>query len=136
MQAIPLQRPAAVVAPSHISDSSGSAMARATVNLFRRWGVGDAEACTLLGGMSASTYARWKRGDIGRLGTDLKTRLSLLMGVHKALRILFTDKDRVYHWVMQPNTALEGARPLDVMLRGQIMDLYRIRNFLDAARGW
>ena len=133
LQLIERARPAD--ADRAITDREGEAMARAAVNLFRHWGLTDAEAAVLLGGISRRTYARWKDGDIGRLTIDQKTRLSVLMGVHKALRILFTDKARVYGWVKKPNAAFGGASALDVMLRGFITDLFRVRHYLDAARG-
>ncbi|WP_337918450.1 antitoxin Xre-like helix-turn-helix domain-containing protein [Pseudaminobacter soli (ex Zhang et al. 2022)] len=53
--------PANTASPS-ISDDKAGAPARATVNLFRAWGLTDGEACTLLGGMSARTSARWNDG--------------------------------------------------------------------------
>lgn len=133
LQLIERARPAN--ANREITDREGEAMARAAVNLFRHWGLTDAEAAVLLGGISKRTYARWKDGDIGRLTVDQKTRLSVLMGVHKALRILFTDKARVYGWVKKPNAAFGGASALDVMLGGFITDLFRVRHYLDAARG-
>ena len=133
LQLIERARPAD--ADRAITDREGEAMARAAVNLFRHWGLTDAEAAVLLGGISKRTYARWKDGDIGRLTVDQKTRLSVLMGVHKALRLLFTDKARVYGWVKKPNAAFGGASALDVMLRGFITDLFRVRHYLDAARG-
>lgn len=136
MQALAVARAQHQQAPERISDDIGAAMARACINLFQKWSLTDAQACVLLGGISMSSYNRWKRGDIGRLGVDVKTRLSLLMGMHKALRILFTDNQLAYGWVQQANTELDNLRPLDVMLRGQILDLYLIRNYLDAARGW
>lgn len=120
----------------HISDEGGAAMARASINLFRKWGITDAQACVLLGGISESKYNRWKKNDIGRLGVDLKTRLSLLMGIHKALRILFTENERAYAWVKKQNKAFGGVSALDVMLKGQISNIYDVRNYLDAARGW
>lgn len=118
-----------------ITDEEGLAMAEAAVNLFRLWGLTDADACTLLGGISTATYNRWKRGEIGRLAVDQKTRLSILMGIHKALRILFTENERVYAWVKKPNRAFDGKSALDIMLQGQIMDLFDVRFYLDAARG-
>jgi uncharacterized protein (DUF2384 family) len=119
-----------------ITDAEGEAMARAAVNLFRLWGITDAEACVLLGGgVSKRTYARWKAGEIGRLDTDQKTRLSILMGIHKALRLLFTENARAYEWVKKPNKAFGGEAALDVMLRGYLTDLFRVRHYLDAARG-
>src|SRR3990167_4560677 len=69
-----------------ITDAEGLAMAEAAVNLFKLWGLTDAEACTLLGGISTATYNRWKRGEIGRASCRERTRLSILMGIHKALR--------------------------------------------------
>lgn len=118
-----------------ITDAEGLAMAAAAVNLFRFWGLTDAEACTLLGGISTATYNRWKRGEIGRLNVDQKTRLSILMGIHKALRVLFTENERVYAWVKKPNKAFGGRSALAIMLQGQIMDLFDVRFYLDAARG-
>jgi uncharacterized protein (DUF2384 family) len=118
-----------------ITDAEALAMAKAAVNLFRLWGLTDNEACTLLGGISTATYNRWKRGEIGRLNVDQKTRLSILMGIHKALRILFTENERVYAWVKKPNKAFGGRSALEIMLQGQIMDLFDVRFYLDAARG-
>ena len=118
-----------------ISDAEGAAMARAAVNLFRLWELTDAQACVLLGGLSKRTYARWKEGGVGRLTVDQKTRLSILMGIHKSLRILFTDKTRAHAWVRKPNDAFGGASALDVMLGGYLTDLYRVRHYLDAVRG-
>ena len=118
-----------------ITDEEGEAMARAAVNLFRHWGITDAEACVLLGGVSKRTYARWKDGEIGRLTIDQKTRLSVLMGIHKALRILFTEKSRVYDWVKKPNRAFGGRSALEIMLGGYLTDLFRVRHYLDASLG-
>jgi hypothetical protein len=77
-----------------ITDAEAGALARATVNLFRAWGLSDAEARTLLGGMSARTWARWKDGEPGRIDRDLRMRMAHLMGIHKGLRYLFREPAR------------------------------------------
>lgn len=118
-----------------ISDAEGKAMGRAVVNLFARWGLTDAQACVLLGGLSARTWARWKTGTIGRVPRDLKARLSNLMGIHKALRIIFTEAERSYGWINQPNEAFGRSSALDVMLAGELTDIMRVRRYLDSARG-
>ncbi|GHD98641.1 hypothetical protein GCM10008024_02970 [Allgaiera indica] len=118
-----------------ITDAEGGALARATVNLLRAWGLTDAEARTLLGGMSARTWARWKDGTIGRVDRDLKMRMAHLMGIHKGLRYLFKDPARGYAWVRKPNAAFGGQSALDYMLRGELADLARMRDWLDAERG-
>lgn len=118
-----------------ITDEEGQAMARAAVQLFAHWGLSDREAAILLGGIAPRTYQRWKSGQIGRLDRDLKARLSNLMGIHKALRLIFSDAERSYAWVRQPNEAFGDRSALDVMLAGDLTDLMRVRRYLDAERG-
>jgi uncharacterized protein (DUF2384 family) len=135
MRLVPIEDGSATSATGRITDEEAAALARAVVRLFRRWELTDAQACTLLGGMSTATYGRWKRGEIGRINVDLATRLSNLIGIHKSLRILFTDAARVYAWVRRPNQAFGGRSALDVMLAGRLTDLIRVRAYLDAERG-
>lgn len=118
-----------------ITDAEAAAMARASIRMFANWGLTDAEACTLLGGLSPRTYQRWKAGEIGRLPRDLKARLSNLLGIHKALRIVFRDPGQGYRWISRPNERFGGASARQVMLGGELTDLMRVRALLDAERG-
>jgi uncharacterized protein (DUF2384 family) len=120
--------------PEPITDEEAAAMFRAALNLFRLWGVTDDQAATLLD-LPRRTFARWKAGDVGRIGRDGKARLSNLMGIHKALRILFREAARGYAWIKAPNDAFGGRSALDVMLGGELTDLMRVRWYLDAERG-
>ncbi len=118
-----------------ITDPEGKAMGRAVVNLFERWGLSDAQACVLLGGLSPRTWARWKKGDVGRVSRDLKARLSNLMGIHKALRIVFVEPERGYGWVTRSNEVFGKASALEIMLAGEMTDIMRVRRYLDSVRG-
>lgn len=118
-----------------ITDDEAGALARATVNLFKVWGLSDAQSRTLLGDMSQSTWDRWKRGDIGRVDRDRKMRMAHLMGIHKGIRHLFSDPQRGYAWVKKENAAFEDKSALDVMLRGEMSDLETLRQWLNAERG-
>jgi Protein of unknown function (DUF2384) len=120
--------------PEPITDEEAAAMFRASLNLLRLWGVSDDQAATLLD-LPRRTFARWKAGEVGRIGRDGKARLSNLMGIHKALRIIFSDASRGYAWIKAPNTAFGGASALNVMLGGELTDLMRVRRYLDAERG-
>ncbi len=120
--------------PEPITDEEGAAMFRAVVNLFRLWRVTDGEAATLLD-LPGRTYARWKGGDPGRIGRDGKARLSNLMGIHKALRIIFREPQRGYDWMRKPNALFAGLSALDIMLDGELTDLMRVRRALDGERG-
>jgi hypothetical protein len=117
-----------------ISDAEAGAMFRAALNLFRLWGVSDAEAAVLLD-MPARTFARWKATGAGRIGRDGRARLSNLMGIHKALRLIFREPQRGYQWIKAPNAAFGNRSALEVMLGGDLTDLMRVRRYLDAERG-
>ena len=118
-----------------ITDEEAAALARTTVNLFRAWQLSDIEARTLLGDMAQRTWARWKEGSIGRIDRDLRARMAILMGIHKGLRYLFSDPARGYDWIRKPNAAFNGQSALDIMMRGEIIDLIDLRIYLDAERG-
>ena len=133
LQEIP--RTQAVPDTPQITDREAEAMARAVIRLFEKWQLSDVEARELLGGLAPRTYARWKAGEPGRIDRDLATRLSLLMGIHKGLRYLFSDAGRGYAWVGKPNRAFGDLTPLAVMARGDIFSLARVRSYLDAERG-
>ena len=61
---------------------------------------------------SRSTIARYRRGEPLADSADLLARAGHLLGIHKALRILFPhDRDLAYRWVSTPNRRF-GARPL------------------------
>lgn len=120
--------------PDPITDEEAGAMFRAALNLFRLWGVTDDQASIILD-LPRRTFARWKAGEIGRIGRDGKARLSNLLGIHKALRIIFREPARGYAWIKTPNAAFSGGSALDVMLHGELTDLMRVRNYLDAERG-
>jgi len=61
--------------------------------------------------------------------------LSNLIGIHKALRIIFSEATRGYAWIRSANDAFGGASALDVMLGGELTDIMRVRRYLDAERG-
>lgn len=121
-------------APAPITDAEASAMFRAALNLFRFWSITDENAAVLLD-MPVRSYRRWKAGEIGRIDRDARARLSNLMGIHKALRIVFSEPQRGYAWIQAPNAAFGGRSALEVMLGGELTDLMRVRRYLDSERG-
>jgi len=120
--------------PDPITDEEAAAMFRASLNLLRLWRVTDEQAATLLD-LPLRSYRRWKAGEIGRISRDGKARLSNLMGVHKALRLIFREPQRGYDWIRAANAAFDGRTALDVMLGGELTDLMRVRRYLDHERG-
>lgn len=117
-----------------VTDAEAAAMFRATINLFKRWELTDEQAAMLLD-LPNRTYARWKAGELGRIDRDTRARLSNLMGIHKALRIIFREAERGYRWIRAANETFGGRSALEVMLGGELTDLMRVRRLLDAERG-
>lgn len=119
---------------AEVSQAEAAAMLRSSFNLFDRWQVSDGEARILLGQPSSSTFYRWKRGAIGTIPHDTICRLGDLMGIHKALRYMFTDPKRGYAWIRASNLAFGGKSALDRMLGGAPSDITAVRAYLDAER--
>jgi hypothetical protein len=122
-------------ATSKVTPEETAAMLRAAFNLFDRWGISEPQARILLGSPSRSTVHRWRKGQIGDVPHDTAWRLGDLMGIHKALRYMFTEPSRSYAWVKKPNTAFGGRSALDRMLAGAPSDITAVRAYLDAERG-
>ena len=120
--------------PDPVTQEEAAAMFRAVLNLFRKWDLTDDQAATLLD-MPVRSYRRWKAEGPGRVSRDGGARLSNLIGIHKALRLLFSEAQRGYAWIKAGNAAFAGASALDVMLGGELTDLMRVRRYLDAERG-
>jgi uncharacterized protein (DUF2384 family) len=131
---IPVRTEATPFVPEPVTDEEAAAMFRAALRLFGRWELLDEQAAILLD-MPVRSYRRWKAGEQGRIDRDGKARLSNIMGIHKALRIIFEDAARGYRWIKAPNDAFGGRSALDVMLGGELTDLMRVRRYLDAERG-
>lgn len=111
------------------------AMQRAVIALFAKWNVSDVDAAVILGGLAAKTFRRWKDGDYGRVKRDLADRMSNLLGIHKALRIIFSEPARGYEWVQSDNKAFAGKSALAILKQGGMEDIIRIRRYLDSLRG-
>lgn len=120
--------------PDPVTQEEGAAMFRAALTLFGKWRLTDEQGATLLD-MPLRSYRRWKAEGPGRLSRDGRARLSNLMGIHKALRIIFHEPQRGYDWIGASNAVFAGASALDVMLGGELTDIMRVRRYLDAERG-
>lgn len=130
----PIRRPAS--APS-LAEMSAAGL-RAFFNIARDWDLSAEEQIVLLGSPGRSTYFKWKATpETARLGRDTLERLSLLLGIYKALQILLPQASAADTWIKRPNSAppFGGRRALDRMLAGNISDLVAVRQYLDAMRG-
>jgi hypothetical protein len=108
---------------------------KAFFNLASEWGLTADEQTLLLGHPSRRTFYRWRAGDVAALPADTLERISVLLGIYKALAVLLPVADRAHAWVKRANEAFGGRSALDVMRQGRVDDLYQVRRHLDAWRG-
>ncbi len=109
---------------------------KAFVRLSKAWGLKDDESRRLLGGVSTGTFYGIKKGTAKSLDQDQLTRISLLVGIFKALAIIFPDKlAKVWPTRANDNSLFGGITPLTYMASGGIPAMMTVRQLLDARRG-
>jgi hypothetical protein len=109
---------------------------KAFLNIMERWGVRDKDARVLLGGMSNGQFYEMKKKPERNLDADTLTRISYLVGVFKALNILYSEK-LADAWVQRANTnrIFGGETPLAYMMKGGQSAMQVVRRLVDARRG-
>src|ERR671921_642603 len=89
---------------------SGPAL-RTFFSIGRAWELTTRDERALLGWPSSSTFHKYKSGDAGVLSFDTLTRISLVLGIYKALHILYPEPAFADRWMQMPNSnALFGGR--------------------------
>jgi len=110
---------------------------KAFLRIAQKWGVKDQDARALLGGISSGSFYALKKAPARRtLDQDALTRISLLIGIFKALNILYSQR-LADAWVTLANSnpIFRGSTPLDYILRLGMPGMIEVRQLLDARRG-
>jgi len=104
-------------------------------NIMARWKVRDEDARALLGGVTNGPFYEMKRNPARLIDTDRLTRISYLIGIFKALRILHS-RTLADEWVRLPNSnpVFAGQAPIVYMIRGGLPAMQTVRRLLDARR--
>lgn len=104
-------------------------------NIMKAWGVKTKEQMVLLGKPAESTFYNWKKGKVVHLSQDTLERISYILGIYKALGILFPTRSQADAWPKKPNKAFNDQTALAFMLQGSMVHLIDMRRYLDAQRG-
>jgi hypothetical protein len=110
---------------------------KAFVNIAEKWSLTEVQARGLLGGVASSTYHAWKTKPTGkRLDQDTLMRISLVIGIYKALHIYFEEK-WANSWMTlgNRNPTFQGHPPIDYMIREGQPGMVQVRRMLDSWRG-
>ena len=114
---------------------------KAFMEITKRWELNETQQRVLLGDPPRATFYNWvKKAEDGsrlKLSLDTLLRISAVLGIHKALCILFVHQNESMIWLKGRHDSLQfaGKSPLDTMLNGTQDDLMTVRRYLDAWRG-
>jgi hypothetical protein len=113
-----------------------TAAVRGFLKIMDHWAIKDPEARQLLGGISTGSYYGWKKDPKRKIDQDSLIRISLLLGIFKALNILYSEA-LADAWITLPNRnpMFRGATPLAYMIQRGQPGMVHVRQLLDARRG-
>jgi hypothetical protein len=101
------------------------------------WNLQQDEQKRLLGLQSEANLSDLNSGCVAEVCGETIERISLVLGIFKAINSLVPDASRADEWMRASNNAppFGGRSALDRMVDGEISDLYAVRWFLDAELG-
>jgi hypothetical protein len=134
LQQSPFLNPSPDLTDSAQRERLSESAIKAFVNIAGKWGLTEVQARGLLGGVASSTYHLWKTQPGGRrLDQDTLMRISLVIGIYKALHIYFEKK-----WAdLWPNLGNRspmflGEPPIEYMIQEGQPGMVQVRRMLDS----
>ncbi len=66
---------------------------------------------------------------------DVVRRMGYVLGIFKALQLLYREAAHADSWLKRENRAFGGQTPLQRMVAGDVTDLAAVHAYLDSYRG-
>lgn len=110
---------------------------KASLNILDKWGASTDQAINILQ-LGRATYFNVKKDPTkANLNNDQIERLSYLLNMHQALRLVFDNPENIYGFMgfENNNEFFNGKKPLDVIATGSFGSLYETFKRIDAMRG-
>lgn len=109
---------------------------KAAIEILKNWGCNAKQSMAILQIKQPSFYRYKKDPSLARLSQDQLTRVSYLLNIHQALKIIFSNSENVNSFMSleNHNAYFEGAKPLDIISSGNFADLHEVAMRIDALR--
>jgi hypothetical protein len=113
---------------------------KVALRILEKWNASVKQACAILR-VSPSTVARAKSVEGTawsiNLDSDVMQRISIVLNIHSALRLVFDNPENVYGFpsMKNHNEFFNGRSPLEIMAQGDFISLYETYRRIDSIRG-
>ena len=109
---------------------------KAAFNILDKWGCTAEQAQSILRLPKATYYKYRSDPESARLDRDQLARISYLLNIHQALRIVFENPENVYGFMRKRNhnPYFHGKAPLEVIESGDFAALYETFRRIDTLR--
>ncbi len=110
---------------------------KAADNILSSWGCTAQQSQNILK-ISSTSYHKFKANpEKTNLSDDQLERVSYLLNIHQALRIVFSNPANVSGFMSMNNNNdyFAGRTPLEIINSGKFGDLYEVARRIDALRG-
>jgi hypothetical protein len=111
---------------------------RAAMKILDKWKCSAEKQQNILQLSRAAFYKyRNEETKTASLSHDQLTRISYLLNMHSALRIVFTNPDNIYGFMTMKNdnAFFNGVSPLSVIESGEFGNLHEVAKRVDVLRG-
>lgn len=109
---------------------------KAVNNILTNWGCTQQDKSAITQIARSSFFRFQSDPEKIRLSRDQLTRLSYILNIHKALRIIFDNPENITGFMSKKNhnAFFEGRAPLDVIREGDFGALYEVTQRIDSLR--
>jgi uncharacterized protein (DUF2384 family) len=113
--------------------AAGRVALKGFFHIMEKWSLDKEQARVLLGGISQSTFYRYKKLPEVTLRNETLIRISYVMGIYKVIHTIFEEEARANEWMKRPNggAPFNGKSALERMMQGGLYDLADTLTFID-----
>ncbi|MEO1968559.1 MAG: antitoxin Xre-like helix-turn-helix domain-containing protein [Sphingomonadaceae bacterium] len=121
------------VSPDKLTHLAGPAL-RAFFRIAERWSMDQNEQMAALGIASPELLQSWQEGRATDFSQDTLQRISLTLGIFKAINILIPVPKLADRWIRAANDhpLFEGRSAMSNIATGKLEELIAVRRYLDA----
>jgi uncharacterized protein (DUF2384 family) len=122
--------------PEQFAGQAGVGL-KAVLNILDKWKCSAEQQMAILQ-LPRSTYYKLRSNPtVAKLSADQVERISYLLNIHAALRLIFDNPENVYGYMgmANDNPPFNGKAPLELVESGRFGPLYETFKHVDALRG-